>query len=300
MPKNKYLFAPLSNLFLFAMIFSAVFSAGCGVEAARVDEKSKTGAAATTDLPPAAGKTSRTKGATIEIAANSPADTVRVFYKHLREKKLRDAIFLTNLRPAIEGLTDAELKELEVDFEPLARAVPAEIEINGEIIPGNYAVVTARLPDNESKNLALQEIRLRKEGDYWIILTVDETAEDQIKKEGNKYFFNLRLETYQSEAKSMLERVSKAQMVHAIQNGGLYGEMKALVELGLLPDDIQTAASTGYQYKIVVAPDKKSYYATAEPISYGKSGRLSYLLELDGRKNARLTSKDNQGQPLKK
>src|SRR5438045_1632520 len=51
------------------------------------------------------------KGATIPIDPAGPADTVRVFYKHLREKKFRDAIFLTNLKPAIAGLTDTELKD---------------------------------------------------------------------------------------------------------------------------------------------------------------------------------------------
>ena len=44
-----------------------------------------------------------------------------------------------------------------------------------------------------------------------MILTVDESAEATIKKEGNKYFFNLRLQTHESEAKAMMERVSKAQ-----------------------------------------------------------------------------------------
>src|SRR5215203_1205320 len=60
-------------------------------------------------------------GATIDIKPNSPADTVRVFYGHLREKRFRDALFLTNLRPAIEGLTDSELKDFEVDFESIAK-----------------------------------------------------------------------------------------------------------------------------------------------------------------------------------
>ena len=63
---------------------------------------------------------------------------MRVFYKDLREKKFREAIFLTNLRPAIEGLTDNELKEFQVDFEAVAKNVPAEVEINGEIIIGRF------------------------------------------------------------------------------------------------------------------------------------------------------------------
>jgi hypothetical protein len=98
----------------------------------------------------------------------------------------------------------------------------------------------------------------------------------------------------------MMERISKAEMVYALQNGGVYGEMSALIEKGFLPDDAQTADSTGYTYKIFLSSDKKKYYATAEPSVYGKTGKLSFLLELDDKKAARLTAKENNGQPLKK
>src|SRR5215217_4397971 len=99
------------------------------------------------ETPVAAQNQPETKGATIEIKPESPADTVRAFYKSLREKRFREAIFLTNLRPAIEGLTDTELKEFQVDFETLSVQVPEELQINGEIISGDSATVTARLPN---------------------------------------------------------------------------------------------------------------------------------------------------------
>lgn len=301
MTKAFFQIGRFSSLILSMAILTVFMISGCKVEAAKMETQDKKSAVKSTDLK-ASVKTSEktTKGATIEIEQNSPADTVRVFYKNLREKKFRDAMFLTNLRPAIEGLTDTELQDLQVDFEPIARAIPTDIEINGEIISGNYATVTAKLPDNESKEIKLQEIRLRKENNYWIILTVDEDSEETIRKEGNKYFFNLRLETHHSEAEAMLSRISKAQMIYALQNKGLYGEMPALINSGFLPEDSQTADSTGYNYKVVVSSDKKKYFATAEPAVYGKTGKLSFLLDLDDKKNPRLTSKDNQGQPLKK
>ncbi|MBK8149387.1 MAG: hypothetical protein IPK58_14585 [Acidobacteria bacterium] len=239
------------------------------------------------------------KRATIEITPNGPADTVRVFYAHLREKKFRDALFLTNLRPAIEGLTEAELDELKVDFEQIAVGVPAEVEINGEIISGDYATVTAKLPDNETREIKLQEIRLRKEGNVWVILTVDETAETAIKKEGNRYFFNLKIKTHESEARAMIERIFKSQTVYALQNGGLFGELDQLIGAGLLPDDVRTSESTGYNFVLILSGDKKKYYATAVPAVYGKTGKLSYLLEFEG-KNPKISSKDVQGQSLKK
>jgi hypothetical protein len=292
----------ISNFCLLITIFSVLMVGGCTVEAAKMSDADKKAPVQNTELPSSSVKTSPkiTKGASIEITENSPADTVRVFYKSLRENRFREAMFLTNLRPAIEGLTDSELSDLQLDLAPIAQQIPPDIEINGEIISGNYATVTAKLPDNETKQVTLQEIRLRKEGNYWVILTVDEEAENTIKKEGNQYFFNLRLQTHESEAKAMMERISKAQMVYAMQNDGVYGEMTALIEKGFLPDDALTADSTGYNYKITLSSDKKKYYATADPAVFGKTGKLSFLLELDDKRNPHLTTKENQGQPLKK
>jgi hypothetical protein len=294
-------FKRISDLCLLTVTFSVLMIGGCAVEAAKVSDGDKLVPVKNADLETTVkASTKTTKGATIEIDKDSPADTVRVFYKSLRENRFREAMFLTNLRPAIEGLTDTELSELQLDLAPIAQQIPAEIEINGEIISGNYATVTAKLPDNETKQITLQEIRLRKAGDFWVILTIDEQAEDTVKKEGNKYFSNLRVHTHESEAKTMMERISKAQMVFALQNGGVYGEITALVEKGFLPEDALTADSTGYNYKITLAPDKTKYYATAEPAVFGKTGKLSFLLEIDDKKSPRLSAKENQGQPLKK
>jgi hypothetical protein len=302
MSKVFFQFKSISGFCLLALIFSVLMVGGCAVEAAKMSDADKTKLVKNADSQSSSVKTASktTKGASIEITENSPADTVRVFYKSLRENRFREALFLTNLRPAIEGLTDADLADLQLDLATIAQQIPEDIDINGEIISGNYATVTAKLPDNETKQITLQEIRLRKEGDFWMILTVDEQAESTIKKEGNQYFFNLRLQTHESEAKAMMERISKAQMVYALQNGGVYGEITALVEKGFLPEDALTADSTGYNYRIFVSSDKKKYYATAEPAVFGKTGKLSFLLELDDKKTPRLTAQENQGQPLKK
>ncbi len=239
------------------------------------------------------------RGATISIDPNGPADTVRVFYKLLREKRFRDAIFLTNLRPAIEGLTEAELADFSLDFAKLAGQIPAEIEINGEIVSGDKATVTANLPGDEDKN-EVQKIILKKTGDVWIIQTVDDEAENRIRKEGKQYFYNLKIETHQEEAKKMLERISKAQLANSLKNGGAFTDMDTLVATGLLPEDVKTSESTGYNYSIELAADKKSYFATATPATYGKSGKMSYILKLDPKGIARVTSKDNGGKVLAK
>lgn len=274
------------NIFILLLTVS-VFSS-CAVEAAKTPaDISKTLSSPNTSKP------------TIQIEPNSPADTVRVFYQRIREKKFRDALFLTNLRPAIEGLTDAELKDLQLDFDRLAGQIPAEITINGEIIVKDEATVTARLPDNETDELKIQEIKLRRDNGIWIILTLDKEAEPIVKKEGKNYFFALKNETHQEEAKAMIERIYKAQLVYSSQHGGVYADVSTLVQSQFLPDDIKSTESTGYSFTITLSADKKSYRASAEPEVYGKTGRLSYLLNVETNRKSIIKSEDNGGKPVK-
>ncbi len=238
------------------------------------------------------------KGPAIEITPEGPADTVRAFYDHLRNKRFREAIFLTDLRPAVEGLTENELKDFAIDFETLARQVPAVVEINGEIISGESATVTARLPRNDTGESETQPIRLRRQRDVWIITTAGEDDAKKIAREGKDYFYNLRIATHEQEAQKMLERVSKAQMAHSLQNGGVYTDMRSLIGAGLLPDDITSSESTGYNYSIELAGGGSSYTAHATPADYPRSGKRSFALALDGSGLGRVTGKDNGGKPL--
>lgn len=284
------------------LLFLTIFVSGCAVEAAK-HQAGETGEKPTVQnetSPKSVGTKNISSGAKIKIAPDSPADTVLVFYKNLREKRFRDAMFLTNLRPAIEGLTDSELKDLQIDFEPIARQVPAEIEINGEIVSGDAATVTAKLPDNETEKIELQQIKLRRENNYWVILTVDAAAEKVIRKEGKNYFFSLRIETHQAEAREMLGRISKAEMVYALQNNGFYADIPTLIEKGFLPADASSADSTGYKYTVSLGADKKNYSAEATPAVYGKTGKLSFFFEYDGKNNPRLTEKNNGGRSFQK
>ena len=239
-------------------------------------------------------------GAKIDITAGGPADTVRAFYEKLREKKFREAIFMTNLRPAVEGLTDKELDDFSLDFAQLAGEVPAQLAINGEIITGDSATVTLDLPNPDTGKSETQPIKLRKENGVWVIQSVDDAAATRIKKEGKNYLYNVRIEAHENEARTMLDRIAKAEMVQSAQDNGLYGDLDTLISAGFLPADAKTPASTGYNYEIAVAADKRSYSATAYPAEYGKSGKLSFLVALDAKGASHLTSKDNGGKPLKK
>ncbi len=277
---------------LFA-IGSVVFN-GCSAVASEVSPVAKNPANAVQN-----STDSGIKGSTIETKENGPADTVRAFYTKLREKRVREAIYLTNLRPAIEGLSDDELKEFSVDFEAVAKRVPEKIQITGEIISGELATVTANLPNDEDK-FEPQKITLKKIGEFWIIQTVDEVAEELIKKEGKNYFRSLKIESHQEDAKEMLERIAKAQIVHSIQNGGKYGEILKLVELEILPEDVGTSASTGYNYAVVLTDGGTGYYGTATPAEYKKTGINSYILVPKDKGMPVVSGRDNGGKPLTK
>lgn len=284
------------NRLLTMAVFSFAMIGGCSVAEPKTSANANAVGANSSVAVNAASEAP--KGATIDITPNGPADTVRVFYKLLREKKFREAMFLTNLRPAIESLTDNELKEFSMDFEALAGQVPAEIEINGEIITGDQATVTANLPNDDGDKKEVQSIKLRKDGSVWVIMTADDETAKKIKAEGKNYFYNLRIETHEEEAKRMLERISKAQLAHSLQNGGLFTDAQNLINAGLLPDDVKTSESTGYNYVIDLARDKKTYFATATPAVYKKSGVRSFLLTLDRKGISIVTSKDNGGKAM--
>jgi hypothetical protein len=234
---------------------------------------------------------------TIMVMPNSPADVARTFYNALREKRFRDAMLMTNLGVAVEGLTTEEVEDLRPYFEQLAVAIPEDIEINGEQIVNNTASVFAKLPDENAK-LKVTELSLRKEKEVWILLLADEKTESDAKKQGKNYLFNLRIDVHHSEVEGMFERISKAQYVAAQKNNGFI-DMQTLVKQGLLPEDILTTESTGYRFMIVPSADKTMFFATAEPEKYGKSGKLSYFLNFDG-KTSKLRKEDAKGMSLKK
>ncbi len=279
------------------LLFNTVAGVGCSAAASETANAATSNATTAADANASSVETSA--GPRIDIEPGSPAETVKAFYERLKEKRYREAIHLTNLKPAIEGLTDDELREFAVDLEDIAKAVPADVRINGEIISGESATVTAALPEEPGAEPQMQEIRLRKANGYWQILAADEVTEARIKKEGKNYFYELRIDVRQDEAKKMLERVSKAQLAYSLQNNGTFAEAGKLIELGYIPDDILSSDSTGYVYRIALIDSGKSYFATATPAAYGKTGRNSYLLEPSSGGLSKVTGRDNGGKPLR-
>src|SRR6476620_4176585 len=75
----------------------------------------------------------------------SPSDTVREFYKAMREKRYREAFDLSIYKAAIDPLKPQEFEDLRPDFDKMAAVIPVEVNITGEQISGDAATVFVKV-----------------------------------------------------------------------------------------------------------------------------------------------------------
>ncbi|HEV2708028.1 MAG TPA: hypothetical protein VGV59_19070 [Pyrinomonadaceae bacterium] len=223
-------------------------------------------------------------------SVSTPSAVVREFYKALRERRFREAFAMSILRPAFDPLNEQELAELRPDFERRAAEVPAVVELTGEQISGDEATVFMKIGEGDA--LKIEPVYLIREKGVWII--GDRNGKKEIEKSGKKYFFEARIEAHHSDVESLLQRFAAVQLVYSAQHGGQFGDLKQLVAAGLMPQDVLSTESTGYRFHAEVTNGGKSYVAGAEPVAYGRTGRLSYYLDASG-----LRSEDRGGKPLK-
>lgn len=230
---------------------------------------------------------------TAQQAPRSPSDTVREFYKAMREKRFVDAFGLSIYKPAIDGLKPQEFADLRSDFERMADAIPEKVEISGEQISGNDAAVFVKVPkENDSSQSDTEPVSLIRDNDQWII--GDRENQEIVKKAGNRFFFNARIDVHHGEVKSVLTRISLAQLAYQQQHNGVFADMPTLITVGLLPKDLEGTESTGYRFHIELAKDAKTFTAGAEPAQYGRTGVLSFFMDQTG-----VRSGDLGGKPLK-
>ncbi len=230
----------------------------------------------------------------------TPSETVRQFYKAMREKRFRDAWALSIYQPAVEGLSQEEYGELLPEFEKTAIAVtekvPTNLQITNEVVSGDSAVVMMKVLDADGKE-KLEQATLIKTASGWIL--GDAESQAMVRKAGKKFFFNARIDAHHNEVQDMLTRISLAQVVHSQQHGGLFGDMASLISAGLIPKDLETTESTGYRFRITTSPDRKSWSASAEPADYGRSGKLSFYLDPAGVRSADVGGKALSSVPAK-
>ena len=224
-------------------------------------------------------------------AKRSPSDTVREFYKSIREKRYREAFALTIYKPAIEPLKAQQFDDFKDDFAKMAGAVPDQVEISGEQISGDTASVFVKVPDVGTPSDQPSTVPLLLVNGEWVI--GDKENQDQVNKAGKDFFPNWRITTHQNDATDMLQKISVAELIYAQQHGGQYGDLPALIGAGLIPKDIEGTESTGYRFRVNLGKEAKAFTANAEPAEYGRTGRLSFFLDQSG-----IRSGDNGGKPL--
>ena len=229
-----------------------------------------------------------------QTTPRTPTETMREFYRMMREKKFREAFGMSIYRPAIEGLSTQEFEDLRPDFDRRAVAVseklPAQIDISGEQISGDIATVFVKVTDAEGKE-KIEPATLIKIDNAWVV--GDKESLEMVRKAGKKFFFEARINAHHSDVQDMLTRISLAQVVYAQGHNGQFGNTAELITAGLIPKDIEGTESTGYRFQVVRSTDGKSWYATAEPAQYGRSGLLSFYLDASG-----VRSGDTGGKPL--
>jgi hypothetical protein len=236
-------------------------------------------------------------GSATTLAQNpprSPTETTREFYQMLREKKFREAFLLSIYRAAIEGLSPQEFEELRPDFEKMALAVseriPPKIDVSGEQISGDVATVFVKVLDADGKE-KVEPASLIKVESNWVV--GDKENLELVKKAGKQFFFEARINAHHADVQDMMTRISLAQVLYSQNHNGQFGNSAELIAAGVVPKDIEGTESTGYRFQINRSADAKSWYATAEPAQYGRTGRLSFYLDATG-----VRSGDAGGKPL--
>jgi hypothetical protein len=215
----------------------------------------------------------------------SPSETVVNFYRELKARHYVEGFRYSVYRNAVEGLTPAELQDLEPDFARAFAQIPDDIAARGEHISGGTATVSLQLGSGEA-----QQVDLVRAGNEWLV--GDQETLALVKAQGRAFFFNSRMLVNESEAYEMLQRIIGAEIIYSQKFEGKNASLQELIRLGGVPKDIEDGQGSGYRFALTLSEDGKSFYATACPAIYGKTGRVSFYANIDG-----VRGEDLKGQP---
>lgn len=225
-----------------------------------------------------------------QSAARTPAETVREFYKLMRERRFREAFALSIYKPAIDPLTAEEFEDLRPDFERMAAAIPEKIEVSGEQTSGDVSTVFVKMAGAAASDQP-EAVGLLRDNQTWII--GDKENMEVVRRAGKKFFFEARIQTHHNEVQAMLQRINIAQQAYALQNKSSFADLPTLIKAGLVPKDIEATDLIGYRFHVALSKDAKSWTARAEPLIYNRTGRLSFFMDQTG-----IRSADTGGKPL--
>lgn len=226
-------------------------------------------------------------------AARTPSDVVRDFYKAMREHRFNEAFALTIYKSAVEGLSAEEMEDLRPGFEEKAALIPPTVDIVGEQINGSTAIVFVRIPiTDNTPQVTSEPVNLFNSGG-WIIGTEMDLAE--VKKAGHRYFLDALITEHEGDVQDLLKRMVVLEGIYSQQHAGSYGELSALIAGGMLSNDAVDPRLSGYNFRITLTKDGKGYVIGAEPVRYGRSGKLSFSMDQTGV----IKSSNTGGKPLK-
>lgn len=232
-------------------------------------------------------------GVAVRAQQRSPSDVVREFYKAMREHRFKEAWAMTIYKPAVDGLTAEEMEDLRPGFEEQAAEIPEQVEITGEQITGNLAIIFIKVPNPaDITQLTSKPLTLISSGGAWIIGNEADAA--VVKKAGRRYFLDALIDGNQEAMEDLLKRLVAVQIAYSQEHNGSFGDLKALIAASLMPKELENIESTGYRFHITLGAEGKSYAAGAEPARYNHTGKLSYWMDQTGA----IKSADNGGKPL--
>jgi len=216
----------------------------------------------------------------------SPTQTAIEFYRALREKRYADGFRLSVYRGAVEGLSEADFKELEGEFARTFAAIPEKIEARAEKADGDSAVVFLKFDGMDQP----QSVTLIRIGSQWLI--GDRETLKTVQSQGPAFFFNARMTVTHDEVADVMNRIIGSEVIYAQHKQGVCASLEELITLEALPSDVKNGDVSGYHISVTLSSDKKSFFVTGEPSRYGKNGRLSFYGDLNG-----LRAEDLKGQP---
>ena len=208
--------------------------------------------------------------------AQSPTAAALSFYRALKEKRYVEGFRHSVYRSAVEGLSAAELQELEPDFARTFAQIPDKIEAQGEQVSGDTAVVTLKFEGTEQP----QTVALIRVGGDWLV--GDQAALADVKQQGRAYFFNVRMLANEDETVDILQHIVGAEVIYGRKYPGRAASLAELIRLGGVSKEMETGVVGGYRYAMALSADQSSFTVSAVPVAYGKSGRLSFYADING------------------
>jgi hypothetical protein len=206
----------------------------------------------------------------------TPTQTAIEFYRALREKRYADGFRLSVYRGAVEGLSEADFRDLEGEFARTFAAIPDKIEPRAEKADGDSAVVFLKFGGMDQP----QSVTLVRINGQWLVGERDTLKAVQL--QGPAFFFNARMAVSQDEVAELMNRIIGSELVYSEHKQGLCASLDELITLEALPADVQNGDVSGYRISVTLSADKKSFFVTAEPSRYGKSGKLSFYGDVNG------------------